>query len=41
VTPPKRSGCDLLMQSAGLLIICHMRWETTGSPKKNDYGQLA
>ncbi len=29
VTPPERSGGDLLMQSAGLLIICHMREETT------------
>ena len=30
VTPSERSGCDLLMQSAGLLILCHMREETTG-----------
>ena len=29
---PERSGSDLLMQSAGLLIICHMREETTGKP---------
>jgi hypothetical protein len=27
---PERSGSDLLMQSAGLLILCHMREETTG-----------
>ena len=32
VTPPERSGSDLLMQSAGLLIICHMREETTRMP---------
>jgi hypothetical protein len=32
VTPPERSGSDLLMQSAGLLIICHMREETTEEP---------
>ncbi len=31
---PERSGCDLLMQSAGLLIICHMREETTKPPTK-------
>jgi hypothetical protein len=29
---PERSGSDLLMQSAGLLIICHMREETTDQP---------
>ena len=29
---PERSGSDLLMQSAGLLILCHMREETTGKP---------
>ena len=29
---PKRSGSDLLMQSAGLLIICHMREETSEQP---------
>ena len=29
---PERSGSDLLMQSAGLLIICHMREETTDEP---------
>jgi hypothetical protein len=33
-TPPERSGCDLLMQSAGLLIICHMRQETTNVSAK-------
>jgi hypothetical protein len=27
---PERSGSDLLMQSAGLLILWHMREETTG-----------
>jgi hypothetical protein len=32
VTPPERSGSDLLMQSAGLLIICHMREETSDPP---------
>ena len=26
---PERSGSDLLMQSAGLLILCHTRKETT------------
>ena len=31
---PERSGSDLLMQSAGLLIICHMREETTKRPTK-------
>ena len=31
---PERSGSDLLMQSAGLLIICHMREETTNLPTK-------
>jgi hypothetical protein len=30
---PERSGSDLLMQSAGLLILCHMREETTGTLK--------
>ncbi len=34
VTPSERSGCDLLMQSAGLLILCHMREETTNRPAK-------
>jgi hypothetical protein len=29
---PERSGSDLLMQSAGLLIICHMREETSEQP---------
>src|SRR5262249_25578669 len=33
-TPSERSGSDLLMQSAGLLIICHTRWETTHRPTK-------
>jgi hypothetical protein len=32
VTPPERSGSDLLMQSAGLLIIWHMREETGERP---------
>ena len=34
LSPSERSGCDLLMQSAGLLIICHMREETTNAPTK-------
>jgi hypothetical protein len=34
ITPSERSGCDLLMQSAGLLIICHMQEETTNVPTK-------
>ena len=29
---PERSRSDLLMLSAGLLILCHMREETTGKP---------
>jgi hypothetical protein len=29
---PERSGSDLLMQSAGLLILCHMREETSEQP---------
>ena len=29
---PERSGSDLLMQSAGLLIICHMREDTNEQP---------
>ena len=42
---PERSGSDLLMQSAGLLIICHMREETTGTadeflPRRNRRGSL-
>lgn len=32
MTPSGRSGCDLPMQSAGLLIICHMREETSEQP---------
>src|SRR5262249_7324005 len=34
VTPSERSGCDLLLQSAGLLIICHMRGERRQRPAK-------
>ena len=41
VTPPERSGSDLLMQSAGLLIICHMREETTHPPAKFVPGSFA
>jgi hypothetical protein len=34
---PERSGSDLLMQSAGLLIICHMREETSEQPTNFPY----
>src|SRR3954454_148465 len=41
VTPSERSRSDLLMQSAGLLIICHMRRETTREPTKSEPGRSA
>jgi hypothetical protein len=34
ISPPEQSGSDLLVQSAGLLVICQMREETTRLPAK-------